>query len=132
MVIHIQTLTVKIIDAYPHCLSPHELWTYLHSLYYQENAFTFYAQLRKVMLLSQEVSAHEISSFIQLYEKEWVTLYGLTTSTNQLNCEPKQYWRKFEIFLSYDHAKPNFLRTSLMDRFPNEVDNIFTKDASSF
>jgi hypothetical protein len=35
-------------------------------------------------------------------------------------------------FLSHDHAIRNFLLASLMERFPNEVDNILTKDVSSF
>jgi hypothetical protein len=47
----IQTLAPEILGACPRYLSPHELWTYLHSLYYQENVFTFHAQLRKVILL---------------------------------------------------------------------------------
>jgi hypothetical protein len=72
LAILIQTRTPEILAACLRRLCPHELWTHLHSHYYQETAFTFHAQLRKVMLLYQDVSAHEISSFIQLYEK-----YGL-------------------------------------------------------
>jgi hypothetical protein len=132
LAILIQTLTPEILAACPCHLSPHELWTHLHSLYYQENAFTFHAQLRKVMLLPQDVSAHEISSFIQLYEKEWATLYRLTTSTSQVNSESEQYRRDFATFLSHNRAKRDFLLASLMEKFPNEVDNISTKDASSF
>jgi hypothetical protein len=63
------------------------------------------------MLLHQDVSAHEISSFIQLYEKEWATLYRLTTSTSQVNSESEQY--------------------RLMEKLSNEVDNILPKDGSS-
>jgi hypothetical protein len=84
------------------------------------------------MLLHQDVSAHEISSFIQLYKKEWAILYRLTTSTSQVNSESEQYWRDFATFLSHDRAKHDFLLASLMEKFPNEVDNISTKDASSF
>jgi hypothetical protein len=87
----IQTLTLEILATCSCRLSPHQLWTHLHSLYYQENAFTCYAQLWKVMLLHQDVSAHEISLFIQLYENEWATLYRLTTSTSQVNSESEQY-----------------------------------------
>jgi hypothetical protein len=130
--IRIQTLTPEILAACPRCLSPHKLWTYLPSLYYHENAFTFYAQLQKVILFHQDVSAHEISSFIQLYEKEWVILYRLTTSTSQVNSQSEQYRRDFATFLSHDHAKRNFLLASLMEKFCNEVDNILSKDASSF
>jgi hypothetical protein len=43
------------------------------------------------MLLYQDVSANEISSFIQLYKKEWAILYRLTTSTSQVNSESEQY-----------------------------------------
>jgi hypothetical protein len=35
-------------------------------------------------------------------------------------------------FLSHYRAKRNFLLASLMERFPNEVDNISTKNTSSF
>jgi hypothetical protein len=51
LAILIQTLAPEILAAcLPH-LFPHELWIHLHSLHYQEQAFTFHAQLRKVMLL---------------------------------------------------------------------------------
>jgi hypothetical protein len=69
--------------------------------------------------------------FIQLYEKEWATLYRLTTSTSQVNSESEQYWKDFVIFLAMI-VQNDFLLTSLMEKFPNEVDNISTKDASSF
>jgi hypothetical protein len=85
-----------------------------------------------VILLHQDISANEMSSFIQLYEKEWVSLYRLTTSTSQVNSESEQYRRDFATFLSHDRAKRNFLLASLMEKFPNKVDNISTKDASSF
>jgi hypothetical protein len=78
------------------------------------------------------MSLHEISSFIQLYEKEWATLYRLTTSTSQVNSESEQYRRDFATFLSHDCVKCDFLLASLMETFPNEVDNISTKDTSSF
>jgi hypothetical protein len=131
-VILIQRLAPEILAACPLRLSPHELWTHLCSLYYQENAYTFHSQLRKVILLHQDVSAHEISSFIPLYEKECATLHRLTTSTSQVNFESEQYRRDFAIFLSHDHAKLDFLLTSLIVKFLNEVDNISTKDISSF
>jgi hypothetical protein len=84
------------------------------------------------MLLHQDVNAYEISSFIQLYEKESATLYWLTTSTSQVNSESEQYRRDFVTFLSHERAKHDFLLASLMEIFPNEVDNILTKDVSSF
>jgi hypothetical protein len=84
------------------------------------------------MLLPQDVGAHEISSFFQLYETEWATLYRLTTLTSQVNSESEQYQRDFAIFLSEDCAKPDFLLASVIEKFPHEVDNISTKDASSF
>jgi hypothetical protein len=42
LVILIQTLAPEIFTACLRCLFPHELWTHLRSLDYQENAFTFY------------------------------------------------------------------------------------------
>jgi hypothetical protein len=84
------------------------------------------------MLLPQDIGAHVISSFMQLYENEWATLYRLTKSISQVNSESEQYQRDFVIFLSDEHAKCNFLLASLMEKFPNEVDNILTKDTSSF
>jgi hypothetical protein len=78
-VILIQILTPEILAACPHHLFPHEFWTHRRSLYYIENTLTFNAQLQKMMLLHWDVSAHAISSFIQLYEKECVTHYRLTT-----------------------------------------------------
>jgi hypothetical protein len=41
LAILIPTLAAKILAACPCRLSPHDLWTYLSSLYYQENAFNF-------------------------------------------------------------------------------------------
>jgi hypothetical protein len=82
LVILIQIFAPEILAAYPHSLSPHQLWIHLHSLYYQENTITFHAQLRKVMLLPQDIGTHDIVSFIQLNEKEWASLYRLTTSTS--------------------------------------------------
>jgi hypothetical protein len=119
LAILIQTLTPEILTACPRHLFPHELWTHLHSLYYQENPFTFHDQLLKTMLFHQDVSTHEISSFIQLYEKEWATLYRLTTSTSQVNFKSEQYQRDFATYLSHDHAKRHCLLASLMEKFPN-------------
>jgi hypothetical protein len=132
LAILIQTLAPEILTACPDHLSLHELWIHLGFLYYQENAFTFHNQLRKVMLLHQDVSAHKISLFIQLYEKEWATHYRLTILIIQVNSESEQYRRDFGTFLSHDRAKLDFLLASLMEKFPNEVDNILTKDAFSF
>jgi hypothetical protein len=84
------------------------------------------------MLLLHDGGAYEISSFIQLYEKEWATLYRLTTSTSQVNLESEQYQRDCATFLSYDRAIRDFLLASLMEKFPYKVDNISTKDTSSF
>jgi hypothetical protein len=35
-------------------------------------------------------------------------------------------------FLSHDQAKGNLFLASLMEKFPNDVNDILTKDASSF
>jgi thiosulfate reductase cytochrome b subunit len=131
-VIIIQTLAQEILAACPRHLSFYELWTHLRPLYYQENAFTFHAQLQKVMLLHQDVSAHEISSFIQLFKKEWAILYRLTTSTSQVNSESQHYRRDFATFLSHDRANRDFFLASLMEKFSNKIDNILTKNGSSF
>jgi hypothetical protein len=84
------------------------------------------------MLFYQDVSAHEIASSIQLYEKEWATFYRLTTSTSQVNSESEHYQRDLATFLSPNHSKRDFILTSFMEKFPNEVHIISTKDASSF
>jgi hypothetical protein len=84
------------------------------------------------MFLHQDVSAHEISSYIQLYDDELATLYRLTTSTSKVNSESEEYQRDFATFLSHDRAIRDFLLASLMEKFPNKVDNILPKDASSF
>jgi hypothetical protein len=84
-----------------------------------------------MLLLPQDSREHEISSFIQLYEKEWATLYRLTTSISQVNAESEQYCRDLGIFLSPNCAEPDFLLPSFMEKFPNEVDNLSTKDPSS-
>jgi hypothetical protein len=84
------------------------------------------------MLLPHDVSVHKISLFIQLSDKELAILYRLTTSSSQVNSESKQYRRDFVIFLSYNCAKSNVFLASLMEKFPNEVDSILTKDAFSF
>jgi hypothetical protein len=84
------------------------------------------------MLLHQDISAHEISSFIQLYKKKWVTLYRLTTSISQVNSESDQYRRGFATFLSHNRTKHDFFLAFLKEKFPNVVDNILTKDVSSF
>jgi hypothetical protein len=84
------------------------------------------------MLLPHDIGTHEISLFSQLYEKEWATLSRLTISTSEVNSTSEYYQRDFVTFLSHDHTKPYFLVAALMERFPNKVDNILTKDASSF
>jgi hypothetical protein len=66
------------------------------------------------MLLYQDVSSYDNSSFTHLYEKEWATLYRLTISTSEVNSETEQYWKDFAIFLSHDLATRNFLLPSLM------------------
>jgi hypothetical protein len=58
--------------------------------------------------------------------------YRLTTSTSQVNSESEQYRRDFATFLSHNRAKHDFILAFLMEKFLNNVDNISTKDASSF
>jgi hypothetical protein len=101
-----------------------------HFLYYQDNVFTLYALLWKVVLLPQDVGTYEISSINQLYKKEWATLYRLTTSTSQVSFESEQNQKDFVIFLSPNHAKHDFFLASLIEKFPIKVDNILTKDTS--
>jgi hypothetical protein len=93
---------------------PHNIWVDLHSLYYQENAFTFHAQLRKVMHL--DAAGSDISAFIQQFEKESALLVRLTASSNQSTNESRQYRKDFETFPLYDRAKRDFLwRPSWID-----------------
>jgi hypothetical protein len=81
LTILVQTLSTDVLASYPRRLTPYEIEVHLHSLYYQENAFTFHVQLRKVMHL--DVAGSDISAFIQQFEKEWVLLVRLTASSNQ-------------------------------------------------
>jgi hypothetical protein len=76
------------------------------------------------MLLPQDVGTYIISLFTQLYETECATLYRLTTSTSQVKSKSEQYRKDFVTFLSHDHAKLSFLLASLIEKFPNKVDNI--------
>jgi hypothetical protein len=131
LAIFIHTLALEILTSCPPYLSTHELRTHHHSLDYKENAFTFYTQLRKVMVLHQDVSDHEIDAFIQLYEKQWAILCQLTTLTSQVNSESEQYRIDFGTFLSHDCAKGDCLLASLMEHFPNEVNHISPKNAAS-
>jgi hypothetical protein len=132
LAIRIQTLALDRLAPYPPWLSCHKFWIHVHYLYYQENPFTFHVQLQKVMLLHQDVSAYEISLFIQLYETEWATLYRLSTSTSQVNSKSEQYRIDFATLVSYDLTNWDFLLASMMEKCLNEVDNISTKDTSSF
>jgi hypothetical protein len=81
LTILVQTLSTDVLAACPRRLTRHEIWVHLCSLYYQEIAFTFHAQLRKVMLL--DAAGSDISAIIQQFEKEWVLLVRLTASSNQ-------------------------------------------------
>jgi hypothetical protein len=74
----------------------------------------------------------DISAFIQQFQKEWALLVWLTASSNQSTNESCQYRKDFETFLLHDSAKRDFLLASLLDRYPNEFDNISTKDVSTF
>jgi hypothetical protein len=130
LTILVQTLSTDVLACCPGRSTPHEIWVHLRSVYYQENAFTFHAQLCKVMHL--DVATSDISAFSQQFEKEWALLVGLTASSNQSTNESRQYRKDFETFLLHDMAKRDFLLASLLDRYPNEVDNILTKDVSTF
>jgi hypothetical protein len=130
LTILVQTLSTDVLASCPRRLTPHEIWVQLCSLYYQENVFTFHAQLRKVMHL--DAASSDISAFIQQFEKELAVLVRLTASSNQSTNKSRQYCKDFETFLLHDRAKRDFLLASLLDRYPNEVDNISTKDISTF
>jgi hypothetical protein len=84
------------------------------------------------MLLHQDISAHEISSLLSLYKKECGILYRLTISPGQVKSETEQYLGNFATFLIHDRAKRDFLLATVMEKFPNDVDNISTTLASSF
>jgi hypothetical protein len=129
LTILVQTLSTDVLASCPRRLTPHEIWVHLCSLYYQENAFTFHTQLRKVIHL--DAASSDISAFIQQFEKEWALLVRLTASSNQSTNESRQYRKDFETFLLHDRAKRDFLLASLLDRDPKEVDNISTKDIST-
>jgi hypothetical protein len=130
LTILVQTLSTDVLTSYPRRLTPHEIWVHLRSLYYQENAFTFQTQLRKVTHL--DAAGSDISAFIQHYEKEWALLVRLTASANQSTNESRQYRKDFVTFLLHDRAKRDFLLASHLDRYPNELDNISTNDVSTF
>jgi hypothetical protein len=68
LTILVQTLSTDVLASCTRRLTPHEIWVHLRSLYYQENTFTFHAQLHKVMHLDEAGS--DISAFIQQFEKE--------------------------------------------------------------
>jgi hypothetical protein len=68
LTILVQTLSTDVLASCPHRLTRHEIWVHLRSLYYQENAFTFHAQLCKVIHL--DAAGSDISVFIQQFEKE--------------------------------------------------------------
>jgi hypothetical protein len=78
------------------------------------------------------VAGSDISAFIQQFEKEWARLVQSTASSNESTNESLQYSKDFETFLLHDRAKRNFLLASLLDRYPNQVDNISTKDVLTF
>jgi hypothetical protein len=84
------------------------------------------------MLMPQDVGTYKISWVIQLYEKNWATLFRVTTSIIQVNFESEEYRKDFARFLSRNCLKCDFHLASLIDMFPNKVDNISTTDASSF
>jgi hypothetical protein len=74
----------------------------------------------------------KITLYIQLYENEWATLYRLTILTSQVKSESRQFWSDFATFLSREHAKCDFFLACVMEKFSNKVNNILTKDTSSF
>jgi hypothetical protein len=79
-----------------------------------------------------DAAGSDLSAFIQQFEKEWALLVRLTASSNQSTNESRQYCKDFETFLVYNRAKRDFLLASLLDRYPNEVDNLSTTDVSTF
>jgi hypothetical protein len=87
LTILVQTLSTDVLASCPRHLTPHEIWVHLRSLYYQENAITFHAQLCKVMHL--DTAGSDISTFIQQFEKEWALLVRLTPSSNQSTNESR-------------------------------------------
>jgi hypothetical protein len=78
-----------------------------------------------------DAAGSDISAFIQQFEKEWALLVWMTASSIQLTDESRQYRKDFETFLVYDRANRDFLLASLLDRYPNEIDNISTEDVST-
>jgi hypothetical protein len=62
LTILVQTLSTDVLASCPCRFTPHEIWVHLGSLYYQENTFTFHAQLHKVMHLDSAGS--DITAFI--------------------------------------------------------------------
>jgi hypothetical protein len=109
----VQTLSTDVLASCPHRLTPHEIWVHLRSLYYQENAFTFHAQVRKVIHL--DTAGSYISAFIQQFDKEWALLVRLTALSNHSTNESRQYRKDFETFLLHDRAKRDFLLAPLLD-----------------
>jgi hypothetical protein len=126
------TVAHEILHAYPCCLYHDDLWSYLYSLNYQDNAFGFHAELQKVRLLAEDLCTYNISSFIHLYRTEWATLYTLTTSTNQVNYESERYQKDFATFHSHDSSKRDFHMKTCCRSFRTKLIIFPQRDAASF
>jgi hypothetical protein len=128
----IQTLTPEILTTCPHRISPHEFCIYLHSFYYHMNTFIIHALRWQVILLPQDDTAYKNLLYIQLYQIACATLYRLTIITSIVKYKSELYQNDSATLFSYDYVNGNFLLASVIEKFPNKVNNISTKDASSF
>jgi len=132
LAILIQSLTGEILNQLPEDLSAHEIWVFLRDSYFQDAPINFYGQLRKVFTLSPPSSTSALTKFLTSFEEEWALLLQLAKSTTDKASSSSVYRQQCHAFLANDMAKRDFLFALLAEAYPNEVDNLSTKESLSY
>ncbi|KAI1005556.1 hypothetical protein K3495_g2661 [Podosphaera aphanis] len=103
------------------------MWTQFKEQFYRDSAFSLVSQVyRSANLVNSYNPSAPISSFIQLFEAEWLSLHKLIENSTD------SYRQFFAKFLEEDKEKRDFLLGFLCQPLTNVVDNTTTKDDLTF
>jgi CRISPR/Cas system-associated endonuclease/helicase Cas3 len=92
-VICILVVSSNILEKIVEHRSPHEMWTWLHTEYYQDTAYTFvYPITNLTSLLPKFTTSDPLASFLSSFEKEWLQLQNLAKASKD------NYYKNFSSF----------------------------------
>jgi len=92
------------------------MWTWLHTEYYRDPAFTLVSQMMNLVSLPTQYSGTDLPGFISKFESQRLHLTKLSKASSN------SYRKTVPTFLNEDTAKLDFLLGFLVQHHKNVID----------